>query len=180
MLSLIIPKTELYDEKKEEFFEVGPYKLVMEHSLVSISKWESKWHKPFIGSEKLTNEEIMDYLKCMTITQNVKPEVYTYLSEENMKEINDYIEDAATGTSFYEFNPKKNNRKKQVSSEEIYSQMFMLGIPMECQKWHINKLLAQIRVCDIDRSDKKMSKAETIQAYRKLNAERRKKLKSKG
>lgn len=179
MLDLTIPKIELYDEQKEEFFEVGPYHIVMEHSLVSISKWESKWHKPFIGSKGLTTEEILDYLKCMTITQNVKPEVYTYLTDENMKQINDYIDDPATGTIFYEFN-SNSKKHKLISSEEIYSQMFMLGIPMECQKWHINKLLAQIRVCDIDRSDKKMTKAETIQAYRRLNAERRKKLNSKG
>lgn len=179
MLDLTIPKIELFDEKKNEFVEIGPSTILMEHSLVSISKWESKWHKPFIGSEDLSTEELKYYLHCMTITQNVNPIVYDYIPEESIKKINDYIEDPMTGTTFYDFVPKQTKQKK-VSSEEIYSQMITLGIPFECQKWHINRLLTLIRVCDIDRSDKKMSKAETMQAYHKLNAERRKKLNSKG
>lgn len=180
MLDLIIHKTELYDNQKNEFVEIGPYHLLMEHSLVSISKWESKWHKPFIGSENLSTEEVKYYLQCMTITQNVNPSVYDYLSEENMRQVNDYIEDPMTGTSFFEFFPDKSKNAKRVSSEEIYSQMILLGIPFECQKWHINRLLTLIKVCNIDRSDKKMSKAETMRAYHKLNAERRKKMNSKG
>lgn len=178
MLDLIIPKTELYDEQRNEFVDIGPCNLLLEHSLVSISKWESKWHKPFIGSD-LSEEEIRDYLRCMTITQNVKPIVYDHLSLENMNKVNAYIEDPMTGTTFYDFFPKKPKDKK-ISSEEIYSQMIALGIPFECQKWHINRLLTLIKVCNLDRSDKKMSKAETMQAYHKLNAERRKKLNSKG
>lgn len=181
MLDLIIPKIELYDEDKNEFVEIGPCNLLMEHSLVSISKWEAKWHKPFIGTDKddLSIDEVKDYLRCMTITQNVNPIVYDYIPEDSIKKINDYIEDPMTGTTFYDFIPK-NPKNKKVSSEEIYSQMILLGIPFECQKWHINRLLTLIKVCNIDRSDKKMTKAETMQAYRKLNAERRKKMNSKG
>lgn len=183
MLDLIIPKMELYDEQKNEFVVVGPYTLLMEHSLVSISKWESKWHRPFIGSDDLTSEELKDYLRCMTITQNVNPNVYDYISEENILKVNDYISDPMTGTTFYDLlqnESEKKKKKKKVSSEEIYSQMILLGIPFECQKWHINRLLTLIKVCNMDRSDKKMSKAETMQAYHKLNAERRKKMNSKG
>lgn len=179
MLDLTIPKIELYDEQKSEFVEIGPINLLMEHSLVSISKWESKWHRPFIGSEQLSNDELVDYLHCMTITQNVNPVVYEYMPEAVISKINDYIEDPMTGTTFYDFVPQK-PRNKKMSSEEIYSQMIMLGIPFECQKWHINRLLTLIKVCNIDRSDKKMTKAETMQAYRKLNAERRRKMNSKG
>lgn len=180
MLELTIPESELYDEEKNEFIKVGPLTILMEHSLVSISKWESKWHKPFIGSdEDLSTEEIRDYLRCMTITQNVNPIVYDYLSVDNMQKVNDYISDPMTGTTFYEFIPQRPKNKK-ISSEEIYSQMILLGIPFECQKWHINRLLTLIKVCDLDRSDKKMTKEETMRAYHRLNAERRKKLKSKG
>lgn len=179
MLDLIIPKIELYDEQKKEFVEIGPCTILMEHSLVSISKWESKWHKPFIGSENLSNEEIRDYLRCMTITQNVNPLIYDYISEENLQKVNDYIEDPMTGTTFYDFLPQKSGNKKK-SSEDIYSQMILLGIPFECQKWHINRLLTLIKVCSLDQSDKKMTKEETMKAYHQLNAERRKKLNSKG
>lgn len=180
MLDLTIPKIEFYDERKNEFVEIGPYNLLMEHSLVSISKWESKWHKTFIGSnDDLSNEELKDYLRCMTITQNVNPIVYEYFPEESIRKVNDYIADPMTGTTFYDFVPEKTKNKK-VSSEDIYSQMILLGIPFECQKWHLNRLLTLIKVCNIDRSDKKMSKAETMRAYRKLNAERRKKMNSKG
>lgn len=179
MLDLAIPKIELFDDKTNEFVEIGPYNLLMEHSLVSISKWEAKWHKPFIGSEDLTNEEIRDYLRCMTITQNVKDIVYDYISIENIEKVNEYISDPMTGTTFYDFVQQRSGNKK-ISSEEIYSQMILLGIPFECQKWHINRLLTLIKVCNIDRSDKKMSKEETLRAYHKLNAERRRKMNSKG
>lgn len=180
MLEITIPKFELYDEGNNEFLEIGPYNLSMEHSLVSISKWESKWHKPFIGQDNLSNEEVVDYFRCMTITKNVNPIAYSYLSSDNIKKINEYIDDPMTGTTFYEFLPERSEDKKKISSEEIYSKMILLEIPFECEKWHINRLLTLIRVCNLDRSDKKMTKMETMKAYQKLNAERRKNLKTKG
>lgn len=182
MLLIIIPKQEGFDAKTNEFVEYKAQTLSMEHSLVSISKWESKWCKPFIGTEDKTTEQIYDYFRCMTLTQNVDPNIYSRFTESNMDAINDYINAPMTATVFFDFNVdnKKPNTKKSITSEEIYYKMISYGIPMECQKWHINRLLTLLRVFDVKNSNQKMSKAEAARAYQKLNAQRRSKMKSKG
>ncbi|MDO4802638.1 MAG: hypothetical protein Q4A15_10785, partial [Prevotellaceae bacterium] len=143
MLQLTIPETELWDEKNEMFVYVKEHTLQLEHSLVSLSKWESKWKKPFIGSQK-SDEETIDYIRCMTITQHVDPNVYRCLRQKDYAEINDYISDPYTATTF----PKseKNGRNSEiVTSELIYFWMISFGIPFECQKWNLNKLFALIK-----------------------------------
>ena len=180
MLQITIPASEAWDSKKEEFIITEKEQVLqLEHSLVSISKWESKWHKPFLGKEEKTAEETMDYIKCMTITQNVKPEVYNRLSSANIKTINDYITNSMTATVFY--NDNQGGNRERVTSEVIYYWMISLNIPMECQKWHLNRLLTLIRVCSIKNAPpKKMSKKETASRYAALNAARRKQFNSKG
>lgn len=182
MLHLTIPKQEFYDEKHGEFFTKGPYKLTMEHSLLSISKWESKWEKPFLNNpEDKTSEELYHYFKCMTVNgKDDDDEIYRLFSNEQIEQINDYISAPMTGTKFYNFQDGKGPSHRPISSEEIYYKMFSYNIPMECQKWHINRLLTLLRVFDVKNSDQKMSKAEASAAYRRLNAERRKKMNSKG
>lgn len=179
MLRITIPSIELWDENKEEFIYTKEQTLDMEHSLVSISKWESKWHTPFFAKREKTTEEILYYAKCMTITQNVDPKVYLYLSTENLKQIDEYINDSMTATTFSENNNKKNGGN--ITSEIIYYWMITLNIPFECQKWHLNRLMTLIKVCDIkNKPPKKRSKRDIMSRNAALNAARRKQLNSKG
>lgn len=181
MLRITIPASELWDEKKEEFITVAKEQtLQLEHSLVSLSKWESNWHKPFLTKEDKTYEETVDYIRCMTITQNVNPEVYNRLTNSNITAINKYIEDSMTATVFRNDNQRGGSRE-QVTSELIYYWMITLNIPMECQKWHLNRLLTLIRVCNIKNAPpKKRSKSETINEWAALNAARKQKMNSTG
>ncbi len=182
MLQLIIPATEFWDEVKEEFITVDKEQtLQLEHSLVSISKWESKWHKPFLIKGEKTTEEVIDYIKCMTISPNIKPEVYDHLTKSNIDTINEYIENPYTATTFYNNDTNNSTSREQITSELIYYWMISLNIPMECQKWHINRLLTLIRVCNIKNTPpKKRSRKDIMNQYAALNAARRKQLNSKG
>ena len=181
MLQITIPAGEQWDEVKQEFIVSNKEQiLTLEHSLVSLSKWESKWNKPFLSKTKKTREEELDYIKCMTITQNVDPVVYNFITNENMEQINQYIEAPMTATWFTE---EKNNKpnKEQVTSELVYYWMIALNIPFECQKWHLNRLLTLIRVCNVKNSPpKKMSKRDIMSRNAALNAARKKKYNTKG
>jgi hypothetical protein len=181
MLRIKVPLTqEGWDEEKGEFIEPKVQVLQMEHSLVSLSKWESKWCKPFLTKTAKTSEELLDYIKYMTVTQNVKPEVYDHLTESNIREIEAYINAPMTATTFAEDKTGKANRDI-ITSELIYYWMVALQIPFECQKWHLNRLLTLIRVCNIKNAPpKKMSKRETMSRNAQLNAARRQQLNSKG
>jgi len=180
MLQITIPAVELWDERKQEFVITKEQTLQLEHSLVSISKWESKWCKPFLTKQEKTFEETLDYIKCMTITQNVDPEVYNYLTNENIKEINEYIEAPMTATYFSDEKTNKISRE-QVTAELIYYWMIALNIPFECQNWHLNRLLTLIKVCSIkNQPPKKRSRKEIMSRNAALNAARRKHLNTKG
>lgn len=181
MLTIIIPENELFNEKTQEFVKMKEQVLQLEHSLVSISKWESKWNKPFLSKDiDKTFEETIDYIKCMTITQNVRPYVYLNLTKENIECIHKYIEAPMTATTFYG-HVQNSNLKETITSELIYYWMISLNIPMECQKWHINRLLTLIRVCNIKNTPpKKMSKRDIISRNAALNEARKKKLNTKG
>lgn len=180
MLTITIPATEMYDEKTETFISSKEQTLQLEHSLVSLSKWESKWCKAFLSKEEKTLEETKDYIKCMTITQNVDPDVYNALTNSNINEINNYIAAPMTATTFYETNQRGRNNET-ITSELIYYWMISLNIPMECQKWHLNRLLTLIRVCNVkNEPPKKMGRSETARRYASLNAARRKQLNTKG
>ena len=177
-------RPEGWDEEREEFVESKTQTLQLEHSLVSLSKWESKWRKPFLSKDGRTHEETVDYIRCMTITQNVPPEVYDHISDKNIAEVNEYIQEPMTATWFVEdrmLNGKRGNTNEQITSELIYYWMVALTIPFECQKWHLNRLLTLIRVCNTkNQPDKKMSKREVMSKQAALNAARRKKYNTKG
>ena len=180
MLIITIPATEMFNEKTNQFFTLKEQTLQLEHSLVSLSKWESKWGKPFLSKEEKSIAETIDYIKCMTITQNVDPNVYTRLSRENIEAINNYIEAPMTATTFYG-DEQKGRSKEIVTSELIYYWMIALNIPMECQRWHLNRLLTLVRVCNVKNAPpKKRSRGEIMRHNAALNASRRKQLNSRG
>lgn len=180
MLQVTIPASEYFDEKTGEFNSIRETTLQLEHSLVSVSKWESKWCKPFLGPNEKTAEECIDYVRCMTITQHVDPTVYQFLTQKNFQEINAYIEAPMTATTFSERENKRFSREV-VTAEIIYYWMVALNIPFECQKWHLNKLIALVRVCNIKNTpQKKMSRREVTERNRALNEARRKKMHSNG
>lgn len=184
MLHLTIPTIEMWDEKREEFISFKGSELVLEHSLVSISKWESIHHKPFMTDDELTMEETLDYVRCMTITQNVKPIVYELLTNEQLIEIKDYINNPMTATTFSDNGPagKGPIRKHIITSEVIYANMVLLNIPLTCEKWHLNRLLTLIKTVEIKNQPEKKNtnRAELMRRNAALNAARRKKYNSKG
>lgn len=181
MLKITLPEQELWDEKKQEFVYAKEQTLQLEHSLISLSKWESRWHKAFIKSEK-TDEEILDYIRCMTITQNVKEETYARLTADHLKQIYEYLDDPMTATVFFDDEESTSTNKDTITSELIYYWMFTQNIPMACEKWHINKLIALIRVCSIKNAPpkKRMSEAEIKRRNHALNEARKKQHNTKG
>lgn len=180
MLEIMIPGMEYYDEEKNEFLYHHEQLLQLEHSLVSISKWEAKWCKPFLDGKSKSPEEIMDYVRCMTKTPNVENEVYDRLTERNLIDINSYIESPMTATTFSDTGKSSPNREI-ITSELIYYWMVAYNIPFECQDWHLNRLLTLVRVCNVKNSPpKKMSKQELMNRNRELNKARRQQLNSTG
>ncbi len=181
MLQVTIPETELFDEVRQEFIYVNkPVTLTLEHSLVSISKWESKWKKPYLSDKEKSAEETIDYVRCMTITQNVDPNVYYALTAKNLKDIEEYIKDPHTATTITERGHVKKNGEG-ITSELVYYWMCAYQIPFEAQKWHFNRLMTLIRIAGIKNNpDKKMSRKDAFIQQRELNALRRARSKSKG
>lgn len=183
MLPLHIDAKELWDETKEEFIKTDAIDLILEHSLVSISKWESKYHKPFLSSEK-TAEESLDYIEMMIIGKKPKdPLVLRLLSKEQVEEIGKYINDSMTATTFSEEEEKeatKSSKKgKFITSEEIYYWMTAQNIPFECQYWHLNRLITLVKICAInnkpkDNKKKKMTSSDLASRRRQMEAARKK------
>lgn len=180
MLRITVPAVELWDEARQEFIQTKEQTLQLEHSLVSLSKWESRWCKPFLSKDEKTTEQVLDYVRCMTITQNVNPDVYYRLSNDNIQQINAYIDAPMTATTFREDKTGKKGREI-ITSEIIYYWMIAYNIPPEYQKWHLNRLLTLIRVCDIkNQPPKKRSKRDIMATNAALNAARRKQLGTRG
>ena len=178
MLSITIPTTKLYDEVNNLFTTVKGQTLQLEHSLVSLSKWESKWCKPFLNDEqKLTDEETIDYVRCMTLTQNVNPLIYKCLNDDHIAEIQRYIDAPMTATWFSNPEGKGQVNGETVTNEIMYHWMFTFGIPIDCQKWHLNRLITLIRVF-IAKSQK--PKPMTLQERAALNEARKKQYNTKG
>ena len=179
-LTIIVPGQELYDSSTNEFVEIARTSLTLEHSLLSISKWESKYKKAYLSREPKTTEELIDYIRCMTITPNVPTNVYRGLTQENYKDVIAYIEDNRTATTFSDKNKKSS--REIVTSEIIYYWMTALNIPFEpCQKWHLSRLLTLIDVCAIKNAPpKKMKKGEALRRQHSLNEARKAKYHTRG
>lgn len=179
MLHIKIPAVEKFDEAKQEFIYIEAIELQLEHSLVSISKWESKWNKSFLSSKDKSVEETIDYVRCMSL-KNIDDIFFDNLTNKNIEEVLTYINQPMTATKFNEQKNGKVNREV-ITSEIIYYWMITLNIPMECQYWHLNRLLTLIRVCDIKNNPpKKMGRQELLSRNAALNAARKKQLNTKG
>lgn len=180
MLKITIPASEQYDEINNEFITSKEHVLQLEHSLVSLSKWESKWCKPFLSKDPKTFEESSDYIRCMTLTQNVDPSIYKFISDENIVQVSQYIDAPMTATIFSEQKQGDKNREI-ITAEIIYYWMISMTIPFECQKWHLSKLLTLINVCNIkNQPAKKMNKRELNNRNKALNDARRNSMNTKG
>ena len=181
MLQIEVPLSdEGWDEQKEEFVEAKTQTLQLEHSLVSLSKWESKWCKPFFSKDAKTSEEIMDYVKFMTLNKHIHPDTYDRLTDENVETIKNYIDAPMTATTVTE---DKNGKKSReiITAEVIYYWMIALQIPFECQKWHLNRLITLIKVCSAKNNpNRKRSKRETASRYAAMNAARRRQMNTRG
>lgn len=180
MLTIVVPGVEHFDERSQEFVTLNDVTLELEHSLVSLSKWESIYEKPFLGKAEKTTEETLGYIKTMTLTPNVPDQVYGRLSETNILEINGYLDAKMTATWFND-PPGAPQSRDVITSELIYYWMVTFQIPFECEHWHLNRLFTLIRVCNIKSAKpKKMSRSEAAARQRELNAQRRAQLGTKG
>lgn len=173
MLTITVPSVEFWNDEIQEFVSNPEVTLELEHSLVSLSKWESKFEKPLMGSSEKTNEETIGYIEAMTLTPGVSPEVYKRLTQSNIDDVNRYIEAKMTATWFSD-SEKPSSKKEIVTAEVIYYWMIALQIPFECQHWHLKKLLTLIEVCNRKNAPpKKMGRAEMLAERNRLNAQRK-------
>lgn len=180
MLTITVPMSEGFNRETQEFVTLVGFELKMEHSLVTLSKWESHFKKPFLSDKDKTNEEMLWYIKAMILNKKVPPEIFLRMSQQNVKDINAYIDDSMTATWFNELpNPRKS--RETITAELIYYWMIEFGIPVEFQHWHLNRLLTLIKVCSHKKAPpKKMSPREAMQQQRELNERRRAEFKTTG
>lgn len=180
MLVITVPGVDYFDEAQSRFIELDGATLQLEHSLVSLSKWEAEFKRPFLNASEKTDEEAIGYIRAMTLTEGVSPEVYKRLSNDHLREINAYIEDTNTATFFRE-RPGQPKSREIVTAELIYYWMFGLSIPLDCQNWHLNRLFTMIKVASEKNSPpKKMGKQELANHHRQLNEARKKQYGTKG
>jgi hypothetical protein len=183
MLKLkVVMGEELFDDKLNEFVERKEFILELEHSLIALSKWESKWEKPYMGTEKKTTEEVLGYIQCMCMTSDIPPEVFLNLTSEHFKEVNAYV-DAKMSATWFNDRPTGPGRKEIITAEIIYYWMISLNIPFECENWHLNRLITLIKVCSSKNAPaktNKMGKAEMLAERNRLNAKRKAEANSRG
>jgi hypothetical protein len=180
MLTITVGATDVYDESADKFSTEGGVELQLEHSLISLSKWESEFEKPFLGKEDKTSEEVLAYIRCMIVTPNPPEDILQRLSKENLEAVNAYIDRKMTATWFSE-QPGAPKTREVITSELVYYWMTVFQIPFECESWHLNRLFTLIRICNIKQAKpKKMSRAEIAARNRELNAQRKAQLGTRG
>lgn len=180
MLTIYLGGEEVFNPEESRFITIPKRKVLLEHSLKSIAKWESKWKVPFLSSNQLTREQTIDYVRCMETTGQVKDEIFLTLTNAQLKQIDEYINDKMTATTINHRGPKRQSREI-ITAEVIYFWMIQLGIPPEYEKWHLNRLLTLIEVCSVKSGpQQKMGRKEQMAQQRALNAARKTKLNTRG
>lgn len=177
MLQLKLSKARFFNEETEEFLNFEPVTIKLEHSLISIQKWEAKWHKSFLSSEH-TQEEMLDYFRCMSLDPNIDPNFTLRLTQREVNQIQEYIQNPMTATTISSINNR--GPQKIITAEIVYYWMTGLNIPFDCAKWHLNQLMTLIQVCSLKQNPKKMSKREAGAQRAALNKARRAQLGSSG
>lgn len=181
MLLLTLPAERGFNEETEEFVNFPEVTLRLEHSLISIHKWEAKWHKSYLDNKHFTIEEQLDYIRCMSLDPNLDLNTIRRLRKEDLIKIREYIADPMTATTIKHRNNRPNNTGQFVTAELIYYWMTEFGIPFECNKWHINQLLALIEICSVKQNPgKKMNRQEAAMMRASANEARRRRLGSRG
>lgn len=183
MLKLTIPESSFWDSEKQVFVDLPSVDLELEHSLLSLSKWESKYHKPFLGKDEKSPEEISGYVEAMIVTPDYPSGVVDRLSQDNINTINEYINDPQTATTVHEMSSNKPGKRQTVTSELVYYWMVSYQIPIECETWHFNRLISLIKIANVKNQDPKKSrrsKSEVARDYRELNERRRAEMGTKG
>jgi hypothetical protein len=180
MLTITVGATEIFDEETGTFGSHGGFELQLEHSLVSLSKWESIHEIPFLGPDQKTPEQLISYIECMVLTENPPGNFLDALSKENIDEVQTYIDRKMTATWFSEIEPQTKNREI-ITSELIYYWLTAFKIPFTCETWHLNRLFTLIRIASLKQDKpKKMSRAEIARRNRELNEQRKSQLGTKG
>lgn len=180
MLTIVIEGEESFNNEEQTFETLNDVVIELEHSLLSVSKWESKFQKPFLAAGKKTSEELFEYLKAMVVTPSIDLDVLYSCSQKNLDTIQEYIDSSQSATTFGVM-PERQGLGEVITSELIYYWIVAFKIPFECQTWHLNRLFALIRICNIKNSKPKpMSRMELAQRNRELNAKRRAELGTTG
>lgn len=180
MLTIVVGEVEAFDSSSKEFTTQGGTSIELEHSLVSLSKWESKHEKPFLSKEEKTSKEVLDYIKFMVVTPKVPEELFLELSEKNIKDINSYIDAKMTATTISEL-PNQPRQSEIITAEIVYYWMISFNIPFECENWHLNRLFTLIRVCNIKQEKPRtMSRSALASRNREINAQRKAQLGTRG
>lgn len=181
MLTITVPAVDMFDDRTQEFISSDEVTMELEHSLISLSKWESEFEKPFLGKDLKTNEEMLAYIRLMTLTPGIDPLVYQRLSQDNYAAINTYLKSKMTATWFREMPGTRAGASEIITSELIYYWMVALQIPFECENWHLNRLFTLIKVCnEKNKPSKKMSRKDAAAQQRALNEARRRQFGTSG
>jgi hypothetical protein len=180
MLKLFVAGTEYFDDETQTFETVGGVEIELEHSLLSVSKWESKFQKPFLSRTQRTREEVLAYVEAMIVTPDYPLDIIGRLDQDNLEAINKHIESKESATTFGSM-PERPGRGEVITAELVYYWMVAFNIPFECERWHLNRLFALIRICNIKNSKPtKMSRHEVLARNRELNAKRKAEFNTRG
>ena len=180
MLTIYVGATEHFDEKTREFSYVGGTPIQLEYSLAILSKWESKFNKPFLGPQKKTREETISFIQEMIITPEISPDIINEFTLQNFKDVNAYMESKQTATWFSD-TPEPKTSREVITAELIYYWLVTFNIPWEAQHWHLNKLFTLIKVFNAkSEKPKKMTPGQAAARRRELNEQRKQQYKTAG